>query len=172
MIPWVVENHYRNCGIYHFIAWVWLLFSGIFIVLQLSVGQYVGRLVCRSQWVDDPYWFSGHMFKGQGQTTLLCLLCCPLNIFWPLHLINTKLGAGVAPNNEMIPIDFQVTYSKDKVKPLFWAQCVVHFIYFYPLLTCFGQGQVYTWYIVHLIYFESFTILILILNQKLPIESR
>ena len=28
----------------------------------------------------------------------------------------------------MIPIDFQVTCSKVKVKPLFWAQCVVHFL--------------------------------------------
>ena len=36
------------------------------------------------------------MFKGQGQTTLLSPLCCPLNIFWPLYLINIKLGAGVA----------------------------------------------------------------------------
>ena len=44
------------------------------------------------QWVDDPYWFSGHMFKGQGQTTLL--------------------------------------------------SCVVHFIYFNPLLTCFGQVKI------------------------------
>ena len=34
------------------------------------------------------YWFSGHMFKSQGQTTLLSPLCCPLNIFWSLHLIN------------------------------------------------------------------------------------
>ena len=33
-----------------------------------------------------------------NRTNLLCLLCCPLNIFWPLHLINTKLGAGVALN--------------------------------------------------------------------------
>ena len=55
---------------------------------------------CRGcpQWVDDPYWFSGHMLKGRGQTTLLSPLCCPLNIFWPLHLINTKLGAEVVPN--------------------------------------------------------------------------
>ena len=50
------------------------------------------------QWVDDPYWFSGHMFKGQGQTTLMSPLCCPGNILWPLHLINTKLGAEVVPN--------------------------------------------------------------------------
>ena len=50
------------------------------------------------QWIDDPYWFSGHMFKGQGQTTLFSPLCCPLNIFWPLYLINTKLGPGVAIN--------------------------------------------------------------------------
>ena len=66
-------------------------------------------------------------------------LCCPLNIFWPLHLINTKLGAGFEPNKYMIPIHFQVPCLKVKVKLLFWAQCVVHFIYFNPLLTCFGQ---------------------------------
>ena len=36
----------------------------------------------------------------------------------------------------MIPIYFQVTYSKVKVKLLFWAQRVVHFRYFNPLVTC------------------------------------
>ena len=41
---------------------------------------------------------SGHIFKSQGQITLLSSLCCPLNTSWPLHLINTKLGAGVALN--------------------------------------------------------------------------
>ena len=79
------------------------------------------------------------MFKGLGQTTLLSSVCCPLNIFWPIHLINTKLYAGVAPNKTMIPLDFQVTCLKVKVKPLFWDQYVVHFKYFNPLLTCFGQ---------------------------------
>ena len=71
---------------------------------QLSVGMSVGWSVvqvlsaqylltpsfdlyqtwCRRclQWVDDPYWFSGHMFKSQGKTTLLSPLCCPLNIFF------------------------------------------------------------------------------------------
>ena len=108
-------------------------------LLTPSLGQY--QTWCRGcpQWVDDPYWFSGYMFKGQGQITLLSPLCCPLNIFWPLHLINTILGAGVALNDYMIPIDFQVTYSKVKVKLLFWAHCVVHFIYFNPLVTCFVQ---------------------------------
>ena len=79
------------------------------------------------------------MFKGHGQTTLLSPLCCPLYIFWPIHLTNTKLAAGVAPNMYMVPIDFQVTCLMVKVKPLFWAQCVVHFIYINILLTCFGQ---------------------------------
>ena len=67
-------------------------------LLTPSLDQY--QTWCRGcpQWVDDPYWFSGHMFKGQGQSTLLSLLCCSLNIFWPLYLINTKLGAGVALN--------------------------------------------------------------------------
>ena len=67
-------------------------------LLTPSIDQY--QTWCRGcpQWVDDPYWFSGHMFKGQGQTTLLSPQWCPLNIFWSLHLINTKLGAGVALN--------------------------------------------------------------------------
>ena len=67
-------------------------------LLTPSLDQY--QTWCRGclQWVDDPYWFSGHMFKGQGQTTLLSPVCCLLNIFWTLHLINTKLGAGVSPN--------------------------------------------------------------------------
>ena len=40
-------------------------------LLTPSLDQY--QTWCRGcpQWVDDPYWFSGHMFKGQGQTTLL-----------------------------------------------------------------------------------------------------
>ena len=53
----------------------------------------------------------------------------------------------------MIPIDFQVTCSKVKVKPLFWTQCLVHFIYFNPLLTCFGKVLLlqrrYTWILHH-----------------------
>ena len=113
------------------------------IVLQLSVGRLVGMSVCRpvdqvlsaqylltpsldqyqtwcrgcAQKEDDSYWFSGHMFKGQGQTTLPSPVCCPLNFFWPFHLVNTKLGARVALNEHIIPIDFQVTCSKVKVKP-------------------------------------------------------
>ena len=67
-------------------------------LLTPSLDQY--QTWCRGcpHWVDDPYWFSGHMFKGQGQTTLLSPLRFTLNIFWLLHLINTKLGAGVALN--------------------------------------------------------------------------
>ena len=54
-----------------------------------------------------PIDFQGHMFKGQCQTTLLSPLCCPLNIFWPLHLINKKVGVGVPLNEQTISIDFQ-----------------------------------------------------------------
>ena len=125
-----------------------------YIVLQLGVSRSVGRSVdqvlsgqylltpsldqyqtwCRGcpQWLDDHYWFSGHMFKGQGQTNLLSPLCCPLNIFLPFHLVNTKLDAGVAFNEHMIPIDFQITCLKVKVKPLFSAHCVVRSISFDP----------------------------------------
>ena len=60
-----------------------------------TVGRYVGRSVCRPSVVRS------------------------ISFDPPLHLINTKLGAGVALNEKMIPIDFRVTCSKVKVKPLF-----------------------------------------------------
>ena len=46
------------------------------VVCSISLDQY--QTWCRgcSQWVDDPYWFSGHKFNGQGQTTLSSPLCC------------------------------------------------------------------------------------------------
>ena len=65
-------------------------------LLTPSLDQYQNWCRGCPQWVDDPYWFSGHTFKGQGQTTLLNPLCCLLNIFWPLHLINTKRCRGCA----------------------------------------------------------------------------
>ena len=72
-----------------------------------AVGRYVGRSVgrsvdqnlsaqylltpsfdqvqtwCRgcSQWDNDLDWLSGHMFKGQYQTTLLSPVCCPYLLF-------------------------------------------------------------------------------------------
>ena len=50
-------------------------------LLTPSLDQY--QTWCRAcpQWVNGPFWFSGQMFKGQGQTTLLSPLCCPLYIF-------------------------------------------------------------------------------------------
>ena len=74
------------------------VFSAQYLLTPPSLDQY--QTWCRGcpQCVDDPHWFPGHMFKGQGQTTLLSPLCCPVNIFWPIHLIITKLGAGVALN--------------------------------------------------------------------------
>ena len=111
-------------------------------LLNPSLDQY--HTLCRGcpQWVDDPYWFSGHRIKGQGQTTLLSPVCCPLNIFWPFHLVNTKLGAGVALNEHMIPIDFQVTCSKVKVKPLLSSLCCPLNIFwpFYLINTKLGAG--------------------------------
>ena len=92
------------------------------------------------QRVDDPYWFSGHVFKGQGQTTFSAQC-----FFLPLHLINTKLCAGVAHTKIMISIGCQVTCSKVKVKLLFWAQCVVRIfyslVYRYLLRTCFAYTE-------------------------------
>ena len=45
------------------------------------------------QSVDDSSWFQVTYSKVKVKP-----LFCPLNIFWPLHLINTKLGTGVALN--------------------------------------------------------------------------
>ena len=51
-------------------------------LLTPSLDQYITW--CRGPlWVDDPFWFSGHMLEGQGQTTLLSPLCCSLNILTP-----------------------------------------------------------------------------------------
>ena len=59
-------------------------------LLTPSLDQY--HTWCRGcpHWVDEPDWFSGHMFKGQGQTTLLSPVCCPLYIFQSLaYLLRT-----------------------------------------------------------------------------------
>ena len=48
--------------------------------LTSSLDQYQTRCRGCAKKVDDP----GHMFKGQGQTTLLRPVCCPLYIFLSL----------------------------------------------------------------------------------------
>ena len=111
-------------------------------LLTPSFDQYQTWCKGCPQWVDDPYWSLGHIITGQGQPTLLRPVCCLVNICWLLHLINTKLGAGVALNGYMIPIDFEVTYSKVKIKPLFSAHCVVRSISFEP----------FTWSIPNLVF--------------------
>ena len=92
------------------------------IVLQLTVCRSVGRFVDQvlsahylltpsrnqyqtyyrgcPQWVDDPYRFSGHMFKDQGQTTLFsplfsaqCAVC--LISFDPFTWSITNLVQGL-----------------------------------------------------------------------------
>ena len=64
-------------------------------LLTPSLDQY--QTWCRGcpQWVDDTYWFSGHMFKVQGQITLPSPLCCPLNIFWPFTWSIPNLMQGL-----------------------------------------------------------------------------
>ena len=64
-------------------------------LLTPSLDQYQTWFRGCPQWVHIPYWFWGHMLKGQGQATLDSPLCCPLNFFWTLYLINTKLGMGL-----------------------------------------------------------------------------
>ena len=66
-------------------------------LLPPSLDQY--QTWCRGcpQWVDDPYWFSGHMLKGQGQTTLLSPLCCPLKYLLPPSLDQYQTWCRVCP---------------------------------------------------------------------------
>ena len=52
-------------------------------------------------------------------------MCCPLDIFWPLHLINTNFVQGLPSINRWS----QVTCFKVKVKPVSSAQRVVHYIF-------------------------------------------
>ena len=77
--------------LYFIVTLIMPLWKRGYIVLQLSVGRYVGRSVdqvlsaqylltpspdqhqtwCRGcpQWGDDTYWFLGHKFKGQDLLT-------------------------------------------------------------------------------------------------------
>ena len=83
------------------------------------------------KWLDDSYWFSGHIFKGQGKATLPSPLCCPLNNFWPFTSSIPILVQGMSKWLDD-PFWFQVTCSKVKVKPLFLAHFFVRSISFYP----------------------------------------
>ena len=96
-------------------------------LLTPSLDKY--QTCCRGcpQLVDDPYWFSGHMFKGQGLTTLLSPLCCPLNIFESFTWSIPNLVQGLPSMSRWSLLMF-------KGQTTFWAQCVVHFIYFVPFL--------------------------------------
>ena len=66
-------------------------------LLTPSLDQYQTLFRGCPQWVDDPCWFSGHMLKGQCQTTLHSPLCYPLNIFWPLNWSIPNLVQGLHP---------------------------------------------------------------------------
>ena len=49
------------------------------------------------QWVDDPYWFSGHMFKGQGQP-IFSAHCVVRSIsFDPFTWLIPNLVQGLRP---------------------------------------------------------------------------
>ena len=63
-----------------------------------SLDQY--QTWCRGcpQWVNDPYWFSGHMFKGQGQTTLLSPVC------WRGHLSNAARGHSISLTSHLFSV--------------------------------------------------------------------
>ena len=88
---------------------------------------------CRGcpQPVDDPYWFSGHMFKGQGQTTR-SISFDPFTWSMP----NLVQGLHLITRWSLFIFRSHVQRSRSNCS---WAQCVVHFIYFNPLVTCFVQ---------------------------------
>ena len=78
--------------------------------------------------VDDPYWFSGHVVKGQSQNYWSLYKGCSLNIFWPFCLKVASLGIMDAPGKYMTPSDFQFTWSKVKVKLLVLIPSAVYTI--------------------------------------------
>ena len=65
--------------------------------------------------VDVSYWFSGDMVKGQGQIAGLYTNDVPSVSFDPFV---PKLGTVDAPREWICPMNFQVTWSKVKVKLL------------------------------------------------------
>ena len=65
--------------------------------------------------VDVPYWFSGHIFKGEGQTAGLHHACCLLNILWPFdgyqtcctHLLTLEIALWVTRSRSNYWFSFQ-----------------------------------------------------------------
>ena len=66
-------------------------------LLTPSLDQY--QIWCRgcAQYVNDPYRFSGHMFKGQSQTILLSQVCCLAYLLWTGFASTEKINLNFAP---------------------------------------------------------------------------
>ena len=98
-----------------------------------TVGMSVGRSV--PQWVDDPYWISGHMFKGQSQTTFFSPLYCQYVqcsiSFDPFTWSIPNLVRGLRPVSRwsILIIRSHVQRSRSNHS---WVQCVVCSISFDP----------------------------------------
>ena len=68
---------------------------------------------------ENPYWFSGHIIKGQGQTADLCSIVRSISLDSFAENFS-KFGTVDAPWKLMTPIDFHLTLSKMKAKlPVF-----------------------------------------------------
>ena len=134
-----------------------------FATVGRSVGRYVRRSVCRPSVVRsisfDPFtWSTPNMVQGLPLMSRWYLLIFRSHVqrsrsnhsskprvLSGQYLLTPLLGqyqtwGRGSPNEYMISIDFQVTYSKVKVKPLFSAHCVVCSISLNPLL-----DQYHTW---------------------------
>ena len=124
------------------------------------------------QTVDDPYWFSGHMVRGQGQTTRAN--CCLLNIFWSFAWWSPNLVHWLTLERKLSLLLLWVTRSRSNYRSsylhcplnILWTiclvitklgtvvatiECIIHCIY--AMLLHFARGHLSIskpscWYII------------------------
>ena len=105
-----------------------LLFSAHCVVRSIAFDPFTWSVLYLMQGLPSMCKWSLLIFRSHVQRSNH-----KVNIFWPLHLINTKLGAGVAPNKYMIPI-FRSHVQRSRLNYSFEPS-----VLFNPLVTCFVQ---------------------------------
>ena len=99
---------------------------------------FAGKLPNFVQWMNPesrwPCWYS--VVQGQGQTAATCMCKNVVffsNIFWLRSLKFAKFGTRDAPREMMLHIDFQLMWSKMKIKMLVFILGDVYSLLYDPL---------------------------------------
>ena len=103
-------------------------------LLNPSLDQYQTWWRGCPQSVDDPYWFSVHMFKGQGQTTLLNpTVLSAQYFFYPSTWSIPNLVKGLPSMSRWSLLIFESHDQRSRSNHSSQSHCVVCSIFFYPL---------------------------------------